>query len=65
MGAHPRRLGAISLVIGNHGRGDYKAFTQAELGDKLGLSTVPDWEGLKALGKFDPPYLHQIPREAA
>jgi hypothetical protein len=65
-------------------------FTQSEIGDSLGLSTVHvnrtlqedlraadlitltknkltvnDWEGLKALGEFDPTYLHQKPREAA
>ncbi len=27
--------------------------------------TVNDWEGLAALGEFDPTYLHQAPREAA
>jgi CRP-like cAMP-binding protein len=27
--------------------------------------TVNDWEGLKAVGEFDPTYLHQQPREAA
>ena len=65
-------------------------FTQAEIGDALGLSTVHvnrtlqdelrapglimleratltvlDWDGLRALGEFDPTYLHHVPREAA
>jgi hypothetical protein len=30
-----------------------------------GSLTVDDWEGLKALGEFDPTYLHQQPRDAA
>jgi CRP-like cAMP-binding protein len=64
-------------------------YTQTEIGDALGLSTVhvnrtlqeiraaklivlskahltvKDWDGLVALGEFDPTYLHQEPREAA
>ncbi len=27
--------------------------------------TVLDWEGLKALGEFEPTYLHHVPQEAA
>ncbi len=30
-----------------------------------GHLTVLDWDGLKALGEFDPTYLHQVPRAAA
>jgi CRP-like cAMP-binding protein len=80
------RMRAVGLFEGNT---CVWPFTQMEIGDALGLSTVhvnrtlqedmraaglitltknkltvKDWEGLKALGEFDPTYLHQEPREA-
>jgi CRP-like cAMP-binding protein len=81
------RMYAVGLGRDNH----YSwPFTQTEIGDALGISTVHvnrtlqdefraarlitltkttltvlDWEGLKALGEFDPTYLHQDPQEAA
>ena len=81
------RMRAVGLVEGNTCAWP---FTQGEIGDALGISTVHvnrtlqedlraeglinltskhltvlDWEGLKALGEFDPTYLHHVPREVA
>jgi CRP-like cAMP-binding protein len=80
------RLKAIGLVENMSCEWPY---TQTEIGDALGLSTVhvnrtlqeiraaklitltkdrltvKDWDGLVALGEFDPTYLHQQPREVA